>query len=95
MGVARKALNPSMANRFDAWLTLGLGITSLAFVGWVNVDALVEAFGDGPPYYGRTTNMDKWESPLPILAMIDIVVLVLMIPAVRWSIKSLVECLGQ
>lgn len=61
----------------------------------MNVDALVEAFGDGPPYYGRTTNMDKWESPLPILAMIDIVVLVLMIPAVRWSIKSLVECLGQ
>jgi hypothetical protein len=24
----------------------------------------LEFYGDGPPYYDRTTNMDKWESPL-------------------------------
>jgi hypothetical protein len=23
----------------------------------------MECYSDGPPYYGRTTNMDKWESP--------------------------------
>jgi hypothetical protein len=31
---------------------------------------LTEAYGDGPPYYGRTVNMDKWTSPLlPLLVV--------------------------
>ncbi len=46
-------------------------LTLLGLVGWVNYDNLVEAYGQGPPYYGRTTNMDKWASPLPGLAVID------------------------
>ncbi|HET7538538.1 MAG TPA: hypothetical protein VFK05_01655 [Polyangiaceae bacterium] len=29
----------------------------------------LEYYGDGPPYYGRTTNMDKWESPMFDLAL--------------------------
>ncbi|CAN7244090.1 hypothetical protein LJR230_000879 [Trinickia sp. LjRoot230] len=38
-----------------------------------NAVNLTEAFGDGPPYYGRTTNMDKWSNPLPVLAGVDAV----------------------
>lgn len=36
-----------------------------------NVVNLNEAYGNGPPYYARTTNMDKWTDPLPVLAAID------------------------
>ncbi|WP_186167807.1 hypothetical protein [Burkholderia gladioli] len=43
-----------------------------------NVLNLQEAYGDGPPYYGQTTNMDKWESPLPMLLPVDAVVIVLL-----------------
>ncbi len=43
----------------------------------IHAEALEEAYGHGPPYYGRTTNMDKWSSPLPFLGAIDAVVLVL------------------
>ncbi len=32
---------------------------------------LDEAYGSGPPYYGRTTNMDKWDSPAPLLALLN------------------------
>jgi len=42
------------------------------FVGWINYTAIIEAYGKGAPYFGRTTNMDKWESPVPMLVMIDV-----------------------
>jgi hypothetical protein len=32
-----------------------------------NMVVLTEAFGSGPPYYSRTTNMDKWSNPFPWL----------------------------
>lgn len=51
-----------------ALLLLALG------VGW-NWMMLTEAYGSGPPYYGRTTNMDKWADPLPWLGIIDLVLL--------------------
>ena len=44
----------------------------LCFVGWVNYINLVEAYGEGPPYYGRTTNMDKWSNPIPFLLTLNI-----------------------
>ncbi|MDR5833864.1 hypothetical protein [Caballeronia sp. LZ034LL] len=40
------------------------------FVAW-NALNLNEAYGDGPPYYSRTTNMDLWFDPVPILALVD------------------------
>lgn len=43
----------------------------LGFVAWLNYDALSEAYGSGPPYFGRTTNMDKWHNPVPGLVAID------------------------
>jgi multisubunit Na+/H+ antiporter MnhC subunit len=40
-------------------------------VGAFNLFTLNAAYGDGPPYYSRTANMDKWVDPLPTLAVID------------------------
>lgn len=37
----------------------------------LHVDMLRDAYGDGAPYYGQTTNMDKWTSPWPTLGSID------------------------
>jgi hypothetical protein len=37
---------------------------------WLVGSALMEAYGSGAPYYGRTTNMDKWDHPLPFVAVV-------------------------
>lgn len=51
---------------------LGFSLFLMAsFVVWLNINNLSEAFGNGPPYYSRTTNMDKWENPLPMIIAID------------------------
>lgn len=57
-----------------------LGLLALVLVAagvWMNYDALNEAYGSGPPYHGRTTNMDKWGDPIPGLLVLDAVLLVL------------------
>ena len=38
---------------------------------------VAEAYGPGPPYYGRTVNMDKWESPNAMLIGVHVVGLLL------------------
>lgn len=53
---------------------LSLGTVLVAAI--LNVEVYSEYFGDGPPYYGRTTNMDKWSDPLPLLATFDAIALV-------------------
>lgn len=45
----------------------------LALVFVFNILNLNEAYGSGPPYYSRTTNMDKWSDPLPLLALVDVI----------------------
>jgi hypothetical protein len=50
-----------------AWLAL------LMLIHW---SLLQEAYGDGPPYYGRSSNMDKWTSPWPPLLALDACTLV-------------------
>ena len=55
----------------------------LGFVGWLNYSQLNEAYGSGPPYYGRTVNMDKWSDPLAGLLMIDAVTLLIGAAAVQ------------
>jgi hypothetical protein len=52
-----------------------------ALLGWINYGALSEAYGDGPPYYGRTVNMDKWSDPLPGLLMLDVPALLMLAAA--------------
>jgi hypothetical protein len=51
------------------WAPVALvsAVVLLAGVAWFNV----EAYGGGPPYYGRTTNMDKWSDPVPVLLVVD------------------------
>ena len=43
----------------------------VVLVAAFNITNLIEAYGGGPPYYSRTTNMDKWTDPLPMLAVVD------------------------
>lgn len=46
----------------------------LILVLMFNIINLKEAYGKGPPpYYSRTTNMDKWTNPIPVLLVIDTV----------------------
>jgi hypothetical protein len=44
----------------------------VAVFGYVNFLVLVEYYGAGSPYYGRSVNMDKWKNPLPFLAFINV-----------------------
>ena len=56
-------------------LVAALGLfTATAYINYVS---LVEAYGSGPPYFGRTTNMDKWSDPLPGLLLLDALVLLI------------------
>lgn len=43
----------------------------LGAVAWVSYASLSEAYGTGPPFYSRTTNMDKWEDPWPLVLGLD------------------------
>ncbi|KVA00247.1 hypothetical protein WI40_09060 [Burkholderia ubonensis] len=52
-------------------LTGAARLVMLVLVFAFNAINLKEAYGDGPPYYARTTNMDKWTDPLPMLGIVD------------------------
>ena len=54
-------------------LILICGVAIVIAVVWLNYTNLNEAFGSGPPYYARTTNMDKWTNPILKLAVIDVI----------------------
>jgi hypothetical protein len=62
------------------WMVAGLAIVAAA---WFTVSSLTEAYGSGPPYYSRTTNMDKWESPVPSLVAVDVLALALALVALQ------------
>ena len=67
-----------------------LGVVALlGFTLYVNIDNIAGAFGDGPPYYGRTTNMDKWANPIPFLAVFDGIVLLESFIVIRWCLPRL------
>lgn len=61
---------------FIRWL--GGFLTAFWVLAGFAVDAwvLLEYYGDGPPYYGRTTNMDKWSSPFWILVVVSVCALI-------------------
>lgn len=48
-----------------------VALTVLGFAAWLTYDQVIEFYGSGPPYFGRTTNMDKWQNPLPMLVGLD------------------------
>jgi hypothetical protein len=55
------------------------GIAVLLAAFWINYVNLTEAYGSGPPYYSRTTNMDKWSNPIPFLVIVNIVAIGLIV----------------
>lgn len=52
-------------------LLVAIALVVAVAVLYVNVINLWEAYGSGPPHYGRTTNMDKWTNPWPALLILD------------------------
>lgn len=59
----------------------------LVGLAWIHYEFLSEAYGGGPPHYGRTTNMDKWENPWPLLLGMDLVALVAVYFIFRLAIR--------
>ncbi len=55
-----------------------IGILIVVACTYINYINLVEAFGSGPPYFDRTTNMDKWSNPIPFLVLLDIAVIIIL-----------------
>lgn len=69
-------------------ITLILVLLGLAvFAVYINYDNLLGAFGSGPPYYKCTTNMDKWQNPIPYLLALNVVVVVLLIMGAKWIFR--------
>ena len=57
-------------------LSCGVSVALILLAVAATYLALDEAYGSGPPYFGRTQNMDKWSDPVPALAIIDSVCVV-------------------
>ncbi|MBB5401388.1 hypothetical protein [Paraburkholderia youngii] len=56
---------------FAGVVLLAVAVAIAVAVVAFNVVNLNEAYGNGEPYYSRTTNMDKWTDPLPVLGVVD------------------------
>lgn len=77
-----------MNNWYTSKLIWLIGVILLGFTLYINVVQLNEAFGSGPPYYSRTTNMDKWSNPVPYLALLDLIILLLLYGLWKWRGKA-------
>ncbi len=75
--------------KYMGYLGIAASFAMLAFVVYMNYDAISGSFGGGPPYYGRSTNMDKWENPVPTLIVIDALALVVALIVIRWSRRAI------
>ena len=62
-----------MNNRGIGMLMFAAAALVLVAAAFVSYEALTEAYGAGPPYYSRTTNMDKWRDPLAEVLVGDLV----------------------
>ena len=70
-------------------VVLGIALIGIIlFVLYINYDNLIVAFGSGPPYYSQTTNMDKWQNPIPFLVLIDVVVIGVSTLGFKWIVNS-------
>lgn len=79
----------SKMKKCAAYLLTATCVFLVAFVGYLNVHSITGAFGEGAPYYGRTTNMDKWENPVPIAVAVDAAVLAFVFLAGRWAFRQI------
>ena len=59
-------------------LLIVFGLAVFAAGMSLNVDVYQELYSDGPPYFGRTENMDKWTSPMPWLIPVDAILAALL-----------------
>ncbi len=50
-----------------------LAALAVLAIGTFSALSIDEAFGTGPPYYGGTTNMDKWSDPTQALITVQLV----------------------
>jgi len=58
----------------------------LCLGAYLNIAVYLEYFSDGPPYFGRRENMDKWSDPRPMLGAADAgVLLFLLLLARAWK----------
>lgn len=62
-------------------------LASATLIGlvFINVINLWRAFGTGPPFYGRSVNMDKWVNPWPELLLIDLPAIAISCGLLYWS----------
>ena len=75
--------------KYIAFLLLLFSAGLLCFAAYVTYDNIVGAFGAGPPYYSQTTNMDKWQNPVPCLIGLDLFILIVVFLLFRWSLRVL------
>lgn len=58
-----------------------------ALAAYVTTTNLVDAYGSGQPFYGMTTNMDKWESPVGFLVGLNALALLFIVVLGRLAFK--------
>lgn len=78
-----------MSERSAGILRLVLGALIFIVAAFFNYHVIQESYGQGPPYYSRTTNMDKWSNPLPELLVGDLVVVFVVGLLVRAGIRKI------
>lgn len=61
---------PGIPRKLLPILMILAAVAILIALALMSYQILDEAYGSGPPYYGRTTNMDKWSDPGPRLIAI-------------------------
>jgi hypothetical protein len=61
----------------------------LCLSAFLNIEVYLEYFSDGPPYFGRRENMDKWSDPRPVLGAVDAGLTLLLLGITRaWRAAS-------
>lgn len=76
-----------MTNRIASLVCAAAALIVFALAVYVTAANLADAYGIGPPYYGMTTNMDKWESPVGFLVGLNALALLLIVVLGRLAFK--------
>jgi hypothetical protein len=80
-----------MSEKTKGIIFIMVGLLVIALVIFINYEALKEAYGSGPPYYSRTTNMDKWRNPLPEIVIGDLIALIISFILIKVGVKKTKE----
>lgn len=77
-----------MNKRVLSLVCVAATVVVLALAAYVTATNLIEVYGSGPPYYGMTTNMDKWESPVGFLVALNALALLFFVVLGRVAYKN-------